>query len=76
MPYAVLARLLRAALRTEGAIRLDDGLDDFVKSELARVLPELGAAPLGPLVEARFRTAVVQALVCAASSGTCRLCCR
>ncbi|MGZ9076416.1 MAG: BTAD domain-containing putative transcriptional regulator, partial [Burkholderiaceae bacterium] len=69
VPYAVLARLLRAALRTEGMIRLDDGLDDFVKSELARVLPELGAAPAGPLVEARFRAAVVQALSARQAAG-------
>ena len=69
VPYAVLARLLRAALRTEGVIRLDDGLDDFVKSELARVLPELGAAPVGPLVEARFRVAVVQALSARQAAG-------
>ena len=69
VPYAVLARLLRAALRTEGTIRLDDGLDDFVKPELARVLPELGTPPIGPLVEARFRTAVVQALSARQAAG-------
>ena len=69
VPYAVLARLLRAALRTEDVIRLDDGLDDFVKSELARVLPELGAAPVGPLVEARFRSAVMQALSARQAAG-------
>ena len=69
VPYAVLARLLRAALRTEGVVRLDDGLDDFVRSELARVLPELGAAPVGPLVEARFRSAVVQALSVRQAAG-------
>ncbi|HZA96510.1 MAG TPA: BTAD domain-containing putative transcriptional regulator, partial [Burkholderiaceae bacterium] len=62
VPYALLARVLRAALRIDGTVRLDDGLDESVKSELARVLPELGAAPLGPLVEARFRSAVAQAL--------------
>ncbi len=69
VPYAVLARLLRVVLRTEGVIRIDDGLDDFVKSELARVLPELGAAPVGPLVEARFRSAVVQALSARQAAG-------
>ena len=69
VPYAVLARLLRAALRAGGVVRLDEGIDDFVKSELARVLPELGAAPVGPLVEARFRAAVVHALSARQAAG-------
>ena len=69
VPYAVLARLLRAILGIEGMTRLDDELDDFVKSELARVLPELRAAPVGPLVEARFRAAVVQAISTRLAAG-------
>ncbi|MEP6609915.1 MAG: BTAD domain-containing putative transcriptional regulator [Burkholderiaceae bacterium] len=72
VPYAVLARVLRAALHGQdngSAIALDRGLDDFVKSELARVLPELGTAPVGPLVETRFRSAVVQALIARQVAG-------
>ena len=38
-------------------------LDGQVRSELARVLPEFGAAPVGTMNEARFRQAVVQALL-------------
>lgn len=57
VPYALLARLLRAALATAPA-----GADPAVREELARVLPELGAAPASPMNEARFRQAVLHML--------------
>jgi len=62
VPYALLARLLRVALRVEGGRVHGVELDAPSVAELARVLPELGAAPASPLVEARFRQAVIQAL--------------
>jgi DNA-binding SARP family transcriptional activator len=69
VPYALLARLLRVAVMP-GAEALPAGqLDGQVRSELARVLPELGAAPAGPMNEARFRQAVVQALIAWRQSG-------
>jgi DNA-binding SARP family transcriptional activator len=62
VPYGLLARLLRAALAARGAATDATGLDASVRSELARVLPELGVTPAGPMSEARFRQAVGEAL--------------
>jgi hypothetical protein len=62
VPYALLARLLRAVLGpgadAVSALQLLP-LDDQVRSELARVLPELGAAPRHD--EQRARQAVMVA---------------
>ena len=55
VPFALLARVLRAAT-------VNDSTDPAIRSELARVLPELGSAPPYPLSEARFRQAVVRAM--------------
>ncbi len=66
VPYALLARMLRALLGPDGA-RAAASFDGQVRSELARVLPELGAAPPEAMNEARFRQAV--ALVLAARDG-------
>jgi DNA-binding SARP family transcriptional activator len=68
VPYALLARLLRAVLAPGGAIAADL-LDDAVGRELARVLPELGAAPAEPMLEVRFRQAVAQALAARRAAG-------
>ena len=61
VPYALLARLLRALLGPQGAHDIA-ALGDPVRSELARVLPELGAAPPEAMNEARFRQALAQVL--------------
>lgn len=58
VPYALLARLLRALLRPAGSPLPDAALP----AELAHVLPELGPAPAGALNELRFRQAVLQTL--------------
>jgi DNA-binding SARP family transcriptional activator/tetratricopeptide (TPR) repeat protein len=60
VPFALLARLLRSVLTTDG--RLSQLLEDSLRAELARVLPELGTSPPDALNEVRFRQAVVQAL--------------
>ena len=67
--YALLARLLRAALGPGLDAMSGVPLDHQVRSELARVLPELGAAPVGVLNDARFRQAVAQALVARREAG-------
>jgi len=69
VPYALLSRVLRAALRTESAPATTGAIDPRIRSELARVLPELGAPPPGPLTEARFRQAVAQALASRQADG-------
>ena len=72
VPYALLARLLRAVLGpgadAVSALQLLP-LDDQVRSELARVLPELGAAPAGTMNDARFRQAVMVALGARRAAG-------
>ena len=71
VPYAVLSRLLRVVAQAT----LDNGhevgaaLRPFVLRELARVLPELGAASGEPLSEVRFRQAVCDALRLHVSAG-------
>jgi DNA-binding SARP family transcriptional activator len=69
VPYALLARLLRTALGPGADALRALQLDGEVQSELARLLPELGAAPAGLLNEARFRQAVAQALAARRQSG-------
>jgi len=69
VPFAVLARMLRAALGAGGAGTLPAGVAPALAQELARVVPELGAAPAGPLQEARFRAAVTQALAACCAHG-------
>lgn len=64
VPYALLARLLRAVVKPAAAT-----IDARVAAELARVLPELGAPPDGALNEARFQQAVMQALAHGAAAG-------
>ncbi len=64
VPYALLARLVRA-------LWLDDGvgtpsprpaLPAWARSELAHIVPEFGTPPPGPVVTVRLRRAVEQAL--------------
>ncbi len=69
VPYALLARLLRSALGPGADALQAASLDGDVRTELARVLPELGTPPIGTLNEARFRQAVVQALGARRSVG-------
>ena len=67
VPYALLARLLRTALGPGAGTATS--LDGQLRSELARVLPELGAAPPELMNEARFRQAVVQSLAARHTAG-------
>jgi DNA-binding SARP family transcriptional activator len=67
VPYALLARLLRVVLAPGNAAAMPIG--KLLRPELARVLPELGAAPPEALSEARFRQAVVQALAARNAAG-------
>jgi DNA-binding SARP family transcriptional activator/tetratricopeptide (TPR) repeat protein len=69
VPYALLARLLRAALGPGAEAMSAESLDRQVRAELARVLPELGAAPTGTMNEARFRQAVVEAISARRAAG-------
>lgn len=68
VPYALLARLLRELLLPDG-VRSAVTQGAEVRSELARVLPELGAAPPGPMNEARFRQAVAHVLASHGGAG-------
>jgi DNA-binding SARP family transcriptional activator len=67
VPYALLARLLRTLLFPSGAAA--SKLARPLRAELARVLPEIGAAPVQPMNEARFRQAVTQALATCGEGG-------
>lgn len=67
VPYALLARLLRLLLVP--ASKPASLLPDAVRSELARVMPELGAAPTEPMSEARFRQAVSHVLAARREAG-------
>ena len=69
VPYALLARLLRSALGPGAAALRAASLDGDVRTELARVLPELGTPPIGTMNEARFRQAVTQALGARRAAG-------
>ena len=69
VPYALLARLLRAVLWPAVGATSEPPLEGQVQAELARVLPELGTAPAGAMNEARFRQAVTQALTARRDGG-------
>ena len=69
VPFALLARLLRSTLGSAAGSVTAATMDDEVRSELARVLPELGAAPAGAMIEARFRQAIAQALAARSAVG-------
>jgi DNA-binding SARP family transcriptional activator len=67
VPYALLARLLRALLALAG--RQAGLLPDAVRAELARVLPELGTAPIEPMSAARFRQAIAHVIEARRADG-------
>lgn len=69
VPYALLARLLRATLGPLAGSASGAPGDAQLRAELARVLPELGSAPVGAMNEARFRQAVLQALGARRAAG-------
>ncbi len=69
VPYALLTRLLRAALQPLGGRERSALLPVAARKELARLLPELGASPAGVLSEARFRQAVCDALAAQVAAG-------
>lgn len=71
VPYALLTRLLRAVLQTsvEAGREGSAALSTAVRTELGRVLPEIGSAPAGTLNEARFRQAVLDALAAQVAIG-------
>lgn len=68
VPYALLARLLRAAL-TPGVATLEP----WIRDELARLLPELGVAPTGQLDPLRLQRAAAHALAARQSAGVALL---
>jgi DNA-binding SARP family transcriptional activator/tetratricopeptide (TPR) repeat protein len=57
VPYALLARLLRAALQWQTL-----AFEPWVRDELARLLPELGAAPSDRLEPVRLQRAAADAI--------------
>lgn len=65
MPYATLARLLRALCSAPVA----DALAPWARAELARLVPELGEAAAGPVRPLRLHDAVACALAQAAPAG-------
>lgn len=65
VPYALFARLLRALLPQLRQIG-----EGWVTEELARLVPELGRCPPGPLHPLRLRAAATQALAAARAAGT------
>jgi DNA-binding SARP family transcriptional activator len=68
VPYVLMARLLRAVLERHPSLALDDP----VRQELARLLPEFGAAAPRAMQPPRLRQAVVAALLTAAPAlGGC-----
>jgi DNA-binding SARP family transcriptional activator len=67
VPYALLTRVLRALLARPG--KPVDSAMGAVRTELARVLPELGEAPTAPMVAARFRQAVAHVLKASQAAG-------
>lgn len=64
IPYAALARLLRGVIERWGA-----PAEPWVVAELARLLPELGAAPAAKLQTLRLHQAVAQTVAAATEAG-------
>ncbi len=64
LPFALLARLMRALVQAFGPTQAD-----WVRHELARIVPELGAAPAGELIALRLQQAVAHALAEARAAG-------
>lgn len=71
VPYALLSRLLRSlyGLGHAATAPTPNILDPWVRSELARFVPEFGEAAKGPVVKVRLRSAVECALRSAAAVG-------
>ncbi|MGE5712585.1 MAG: ATP-binding protein [Betaproteobacteria bacterium] len=70
VPYALLTRLLRATFQALPETRERSGLlTTAVRSELARLLPELGTPPPGALNEARFRQALCDVMAAHVAAG-------
>ncbi len=63
-PYALLVRLLRAALAWPGVTPTD-----FMRQQWARLMPELGAAPAAPAQESQMRHAAEGLLAAARAAG-------
>ncbi len=64
LPFALLARLVRALVQAFGPVQAD-----WARQELARIAPELGAAPAGELAVLRLQQAVLHALAQARDAG-------
>ena len=64
LPFALLARLVRALVQAFGPPRID-----WSRQELARIVPELGAAPAGELAALRLQQALLQTLTQAREAG-------
>ncbi len=64
LPFALLARLVRALMQAFGPLRID-----WARQELARIVPELGAAPAGELTVLRLQQALLPALTQAREAG-------
>jgi DNA-binding SARP family transcriptional activator len=68
VPYALLARLLRAVLQAHPI-----ALPAWVAAELAHLLPELGAAAAEPLQSLRLQRALAHVLAAARAAGCAAL---
>ena len=64
VPFALLARLLRAIMQRYAPV-----LQDWAKEELCRLLPELGTAPESKLQPVRLQRAVAHAVSVASDAG-------
>ena len=64
VPFALLARLLRAVMQ-----RYALTLEDWARAELSRLLPELGVVPESKLQPIRLQRAVANALLTAGKAG-------
>ncbi len=64
LPYALLARIVRGLEQGFGAVSTG-----WVRDELARIVPEFGAAPATPLAPLRLQQALTQALAAWCDSG-------
>lgn len=70
VPYAMLARLLRALWPAKRDPAWPAAsLAEWARAELARVVPELGAPPAGPLTTLALRRAAEHAIVAAQVTG-------